>query len=297
MRYDLTVPFARFIAQTGKTYQNIKRYHIAKVYRRDQPSLAKGRMREFYQCDFDIAGTYDSMIPDSEAIMVMVTILDRLNVGKFQVKVNHRKILDGMFQICGVPESLTRQISSAVDKLDKMPWNLVKQEMIEKGLDEDCADKIGVYVKMNGTSELLDKLLLDESFSTNETTLAGLNDLKLLSSFLSAFGISDFIKFDLSLARGLDYYTGVIYEAVVLGGDVGSVASGGRYDNLVGMFSGGATIPCVGISIGVERVYALLAKKELENKSSIVQVYVCGLGSGTLIERMKICKELYFYIT
>ena len=104
----------------NKDIQNFKRYHIAKVYRRDQPSVNKGRMREFYQCDFDIAGTYDSMMPDAEVLVVMATILEKLDVGSFTIKLNHRKILDGMFQVCGVPEPKIRSISSAVDKLDKV---------------------------------------------------------------------------------------------------------------------------------------------------------------------------------
>lgn len=132
---------------------NLKRYHIAKVYRRDNPSVQKGRMREFYQCDFDIAGkSYDLMVPDAEALKVMSEILSTLPVGPFLIKVNHRMLLDGMFEVCGVPADKTRAISSAVDKLDKAPWGEVKKEMVEeKGLDGSVADKIGDYVKLKGT--------------------------------------------------------------------------------------------------------------------------------------------------
>lgn len=118
LRYDLTVPFARYLAMTGT--QNIKRYQVGKVYRRDQPAIAKGRMREFYQCDLDIAGVYDKMIPDAEILRILVEILDKLAMGDYEVKVNHRKILDGMFSECGVPEDKIRAISSSVDKLDKV---------------------------------------------------------------------------------------------------------------------------------------------------------------------------------
>lgn len=150
LRYDLTVPFARYLAM-NRQHQNFKRYQIAKVYRRDNPSVNKGRMREFYQCDFDIAGTYDPMIPDAEVIRVAVEVLESLDIGDFTVKINHRKILDGMFEVCGVPEDKIRSISSAVDKLDKMEWELVKKEMTEeKGLDPVVADRIGEYVKLNG---------------------------------------------------------------------------------------------------------------------------------------------------
>jgi len=119
LRYDLTVPFARWLAMNPQI-TSIKRYHIAKVYRRDQPAMAKGRMREFYQCDFDIAGVYDPMLPDAEILRIAMEILDSLNIGKYTIKTNHRKILDGLFEVCGVPAEKIRQISSAVDKLDKV---------------------------------------------------------------------------------------------------------------------------------------------------------------------------------
>lgn len=156
LRYDLTVPFARFLAMNGKEYQNIKRYHIAKVYRRDQPAMTKGRMREFYQCDFDVAGTYDAMIPDSEILRVLSECLTALDLGEFTIKINHRKILDGIFEVCGVPEDKIRTISSAVDKLDKLPWLEVRKEMTEdKGLDPKTADLIGEYVQLKGKKKRL----------------------------------------------------------------------------------------------------------------------------------------------
>lgn len=133
------------------TIQTIKRYHIAKVYRRDQPAMKKGRMREFYQCDFDIAGVYDPMLPDAEILRITTEILDSLDLGKYTIKINHRKILDGLFEVCGVPAEKIRQISSAVDKLDKMPWEDVRKEMTEeKGLEPEIADKIGQYVNKKG---------------------------------------------------------------------------------------------------------------------------------------------------
>ncbi|KAJ8326121.1 Cytoplasmic and mitochondrial histidine tRNA synthetase [Batrachochytrium dendrobatidis] len=302
LRYDLTVPFARFLAM-NREHQNFKRYHIAKVYRRDQPSVNKGRMREFYQCDFDIAGVYDPMIPDAEAIRVMVEILESLSIGNFSVKMSHRKILDGMFAVCGVPADKTRAISSAVDKLDKMSWNDVRKEMTtEKGLDGAVADRIGEYVKLKGGKELCAILESDSQLSQNKSAMEGVHDMALLFSYLELFGVADKVVFDLSLARGLDYYTGIIYEAVLLGSDdpkietsgVGSIAAGGRYDDLVGMFSGGKKIPCVGVSIGVERVFAILLQKEALSKvkSTHTQVYVIGIG-GLLHERMDIVRELW----
>ena len=145
LRYDLTVPFARYLAMNS--VGNIKRFHIAKVYRRDQPQLSRGRYREFYQCDFDIAGNYAPMVADAEAITIATEILTELPVGKFCVKLNHRVLLDAIFEICGVPPEKFRPICSAVDKLDKAPWEEVRREMVEeKGLDMASADKIGSFV-------------------------------------------------------------------------------------------------------------------------------------------------------
>ncbi|CAG8547956.1 12056_t:CDS:2, partial [Racocetra fulgida] len=233
LRYDLTVPFARFLAMNCSQYPSIKRYQIAKVYRRDQPAMTKGRMREFYQC----------------------------------VKMTE-----------------------------------------EKGLDPDVADRIGEYVKLKGGKELLDKLFLDESLLSNNNAKAGLNDMVLLFKYLEIFGVLDKISFDLSLARGLDYYTGIIYEAVTEQSGppneldettvgVGSIAAGGRYDNLVGMFASNkkGNIPCVGVSIGVERVFSILLQKvALEQvKANEIEVYVMAVADGLLEDRMKICSELW----
>ena len=324
LRYDLTVPFARFLAMNGTTYQNFKRYHIAKVYRRDQPAMTKGRMREFYQCDFDIAGQYERMVPDAEAVRILVEVLDALEIGAYTIKINHRKLLDGIFEVCGVPADKIRPISSAVDKLDKLPWQDVKHEMThEKGLDTMVADAIGEYVKLKGGKELLDILQKDQRLSTNEHARVGLADMELLFKYLDVLNVLNRVSFDLSLARGLDYYTGVIYEAVLqqqpeevtsakLGivtneededasVGLGSIAAGGRYDELVGMFAstGGSKkslqIPCVGLSIGVERVFStILRRTRLEEvKSNHCQVYVMAVGDGLLEERMRICAELW----
>mmetsp|Transcript_15962 Transcript_15962/g.20971 ORF Transcript_15962/g.20971 Transcript_15962/m.20971 type:complete len:276 (-) Transcript_15962:193-1020(-) len=159
LRYDLTVPFARFCAQHN--IKNIKRYHIARVYRRDRPVMSKGRYREFYQCDIDIAGEYESMVPDAECVKIVSEILTKCNLGDFKVKVNHRKILDGIFSVCGVPEELFRPICSAVDKLDKMDWEDVKKEMVQKGISEECADMIGGYVSNKGGKDIVQRLLAD----------------------------------------------------------------------------------------------------------------------------------------
>ncbi|KAG9248886.1 histidyl-tRNA synthetase-like protein [Calycina marina] len=338
LRYDLTVPFARWLAMNQKI-QHIKRYHIAKVYRRDQPAMTKGRMREFYQCDFDIAGQFDSMLPDAEIVRIITEVFDGLGwKGQFTIKLNNRKILDGLFQVCGVPEEKIRTISSAVDKLDKSPWSEVRREMMEdKGLAEDVADKIGEYVVLKGGKGLLSKLNADENLMANESMKAGLEEMGTLFDYLEAFDCLDAISFDLSLARGLDYYTGVIYEVVTDGsaprtvtegenfsakppkksksGDadedrssdpsvgVGSIAAGGRYDKLVGMFSGKKEIPCVGISFGVDRIFSITKAKLEAEKNQVkvrkneVDVYVMAFGgkgfTGLVKERLSVCSQLW----
>uniref|UniRef100_A0A8I3W7Z4 Histidine--tRNA ligase, cytoplasmic n=3 Tax=Callithrix jacchus TaxID=9483 RepID=A0A8I3W7Z4_CALJA len=306
LRYDLTVPFARYLAMNK--LNNIKRYHIAKVYRRDNPAMTRGRYREFYQCDFDIAGNFDPMIPDAECLKIMCEILSSLQIGDFLVKVNDRRILDGMFAICGVPDSKFRTICSSVDKLDKVSWEEVKNEMVgEKGLAPEVADRIGDYVQQHGGVSLVEQLLQDPKLSQNKQALEGLRDLKLLFEYLALFGIDDKISFDLSLARGLDYYTGVIYEAVLLqtpaqAGEeplgVGSVAAGGRYDGLVGMFDPkGRKVPCVGLSIGVERIFSIVEQRleALEEKvrTTETQVLVASAQKKLLEERLKLVSELW----
>jgi histidyl-tRNA synthetase len=300
LRYDLTVPFARFLAM-NKQYRTMKRYHIAKVYRRDQPALTRGRYREFYQCDFDIAGAHmEPMLPDAEVFSVIHNILSALDVGRFVIKCNHRALLDGIFEIAGVPEAKFRPVCSAVDKLDKLPWSAVRTEMCsEKGLEEAVADRIGEFVQLRGGAALIDELLARPEIVSNERASAGLKDLKLLFSFLRLFKIDADVSFDLSLARGLDYYTGVILEAVLIEGkgvEVGSVAGGGRYDNLVGMFSSGTQIPCVGASVGIERLFALVearARAAGTVRTSTVDVFVAAAGGDLFEERMEMLQMLW----
>ncbi|XP_068133906.1 histidine--tRNA ligase, cytoplasmic [Hyperolius riggenbachi] len=312
LRYDLTVPFARYLAMNKIT--NIKRYHIAKVYRRDNPAMTRGRYREFYQCDFDIAGQYDPMIPDAECLKIVHEILSELELGEFLIKVNDRRILDGMFAVCGVPDSKFRTICSSVDKLDKTPWEEVKNEMVgEKGLAPEAADLIGEYVQNNGGLDLIERLLKDPKLSQNKLALEGLNDMKTLFEYLELFGVTDKILFDLSLARGLDYYTGVIYEAVLVQNQaephqqndhteeavsVGSVAGGGRYDGLVGMFDPkGRKVPCVGVSIGIERIFSIMEQKaeasEAKIRTTETQVLVAAAQKKLLEERMKLIAEFW----
>eukprot|EP00577_Skeletonema_sp_RCC1716_P002826 CAMPEP_0113416170 /NCGR_PEP_ID=MMETSP0013_2-20120614/24978_1 /TAXON_ID=2843 ORGANISM="Skeletonema costatum, Strain 1716" /NCGR_SAMPLE_ID=MMETSP0013_2 /ASSEMBLY_ACC=CAM_ASM_000158 /LENGTH=936 /DNA_ID=CAMNT_0000303217 /DNA_START=49 /DNA_END=2859 /DNA_ORIENTATION=+ /assembly_acc=CAM_ASM_000158 len=301
LRYDLTVPFARFLAVNA--VGNIKRFHIGKVYRRDQPQLSKGRYREFYQCDFDIAGVYGRMVPDSECLAVACEILDSLPIGDFGIKLNHRRLLDAILDLCGVPADKFRTICSAVDKLDKEPWSEVRREMVEeKGLSGDVADKIGEFVVLKGKPwDLYNSLMESKRFGNHKGASEAMEDLRILFEYLEAMGKLKFISFDLSLARGLDYYTGVIYEAVCMNGNtqVGSIGGGGRYDTLVSMFQeAGKVTPCVGVSVGIERVFTLMEERlRQEQGGSIKQpnvtVLVASAGDNMLRERMKLTNVLW----
>lgn len=296
LRYDLTVPFARYVAM--KKLKNIKRYQIARVYRRDNISITKGRFREFYQCDIDIAGEYEAMLTDAECIKIVCDILKELGMNNFTVKVNHRKILDGIFEYCGVPESEFRGVCSAVDKLDKEPWETVKQEMVEvKKVDPVVADQIGLHIQKKGVLDLVEELE-NSDLSQNKNIASGLSDVRLLLEYCELYGCLDHVSFDLSLARGLDYYTGPIFEAILVPEgkeeNVGSVAGGGRYDNLVGMFAPkGRSIPCVGVSIGIERIFAIMERRMVNCRTSAVQVLVASGQKGLLRERMKLLNMLW----
>jgi histidyl-tRNA synthetase len=263
--------------------------------------MTKGRFREFYQCDFDIAGeNYERMVPDAEVVKVMEEVLEELDIGKFCIKLNNRKVLDGIFEVAGVREDQFRSISSAVDKLDKVSWKEVKSEMIQKGLTEQTADTIGEYVQISGGPDLVDRLL-SSPLKENTRALEGLEDMRLLFKYMYFFGVkSGNVKFDLSLARGLDYYTGTIIECVAFEGPegVGSVVGGGRYDELVGMF-GNTKIPCVGASLGIERLYSIIEARLAASptrgviKAVPTQVFVAAAGADLLEERMQLCNELW----
>uniref|UniRef100_A0ACD5ZZ30 Uncharacterized protein n=2 Tax=Avena sativa TaxID=4498 RepID=A0ACD5ZZ30_AVESA len=287
LRYDLTVPFARYLAMKNKTA--MRRYQIAKVYRRDNP--ANGRYREFYQCDFDIAGVYEPMEADFEVIKVLTELLDKLDIGMYEIKLNHRKLLDGMLEICGVPSNKFRTVCSSIDKLDKLTLEQVKKELVEeKGVSNETAEKIGSLVETRGPPlQVLTELRKEGSkFIENDWSVVALNELEILFKALEKSNALDRIIFDLSLARGLDYYTGVIYEAVLKDGtQVGSIAAGGRYDNLVGDIVAGKQIPIVGVSLGIDRVFPIMEQQVTERNQVIrtteTEVLVSILGKDLTV--------------
>uniref|UniRef100_A0A0N5AEM4 histidine--tRNA ligase n=1 Tax=Syphacia muris TaxID=451379 RepID=A0A0N5AEM4_9BILA len=321
LRYDLTVPFARYLALNN--IKQMKRYHIGKVYRRDQPVMTRGRYREFYQCDFDIAGKYQvSMEPEAECLKIVNEVLSRLGLGDFEIKLNHRALLEGMFAVSGIDTSLFKTVCSSIDKLDKVPWDEVKEELInEKHLHVDAVDKLEEMVRMREKNssltnfELLDRFLQHEKLSKNEKVQKAVSDLRQLLMHCTVLGIEEAVAFEPALARGLDYYTGTIFETVYkdfsvgLGeissnGEketkthVGTVAAGGRYDNLVELFSTTKQhVPCVGVSFGVERLFSIMELKAQVEESQIRTTSTCVLvGSAQknlLDKRLEICRELW----
>ncbi|PAV85776.1 hypothetical protein WR25_25084 [Diploscapter pachys] len=314
MRYDLTVPFARYLAMTK--VKNIKRYHIAKVYRRDQPNMTRGRYREFYQCDFDIAGQYDLMLPESECLKIVDEVLKKLEIEQFFIHLNHRLLLEGMFEVSGISPKLFKTVCSSVDKLDKSPWAEVENELLkDKGLNPEQTKKLGDLVRFRelnpgvSNEELIKKMRNLPELSGNAKFKKGADELEVLIKYCDLLGV-DSVKFEPSLARGLDYYTGAIYEAVAphamdevvetesgLPAGVGSVAAGGRYDGLVSMFNPKNNVPCCGVSFGIERLFTLVEAK-LKKKSTTIrtkqtEVYVASPQKGMLAERLKLCKQLW----
>jgi len=314
LRYDLTVPFARYLAEKG--LDRLRRFHIARVYRRDTARVNSGRFREFYQCDFDAAGVYEDMVPDSECVKIISEVLGGLGFADFgvdyEVKINHRSLLDGVFGLCGVPADKFRQICSAVDKLDKEVWEIVRNEMLEKGLDEENADVLGRFVSnevtkrdLNAIEKLCQEISRDETAASGKQCEEGIAALRKLNDFIAIMNVPmKNVQFDMSMARGLDYYTGVIYEVVLKKDgklyEVGSVAGGGRYDNLVGMFSKKQKqVPCVGISFGIERLITVL-ENLLKDAGRVLpadmDVFVSSIDAGgfeSLNPRMTLCARLW----
>ncbi|KAE9556509.1 hypothetical protein FO519_000203 [Halicephalobus sp. NKZ332] len=326
MRYDLTVPFARYLAMNK--IQSMKRYQISKVYRRDNPAMTRGRFREFYQCDFDIAGQHEALLPEAECVRIVAEVLTKLDIGTFEIKLNHRQLLEGLMESAGISAKDFKPVASSIDKLDKVPsWDSIAEELTkEKNIDPEAVNRLGTYIcyrqknpKLTN-SEYLEHVLQDPVLNTNPKVTTAVKELEKLSIFMDSFGVSQSVFFDPSLARGLDYYTGVIYEAVVKGftnastGDsggksaeqieennVGSVAAGGRYDNLVAMLLGAkggkSNVPCCGVSFGIERLFAIIQKKLEEVKKPIrtveTDIYIASAQKGMLVSRLKIIRQMW----
>ena len=264
LRYDLTVPFARYVVQ----HQNdisfpFKRFQIQPVWRADRPQ--KGRYREFYQCDVDVIGSR-SQVNELELVQMVDAVFGKLGV-RVGIHINNRKVLTGFAEIAGAPDKVV-DITVAIDKLDKIGLEKVKEEMADKGL---AADGIAVIEQILSLQGSLDEKLAamrglfnggSASGVVSETGLKGLDELEELFGLIAATGISAPVEMDLSLARGLNYYTGAIFEVKALDWEIGSICGGGRYDNLTGIF-GLPDLSGVGISFGADRIYDVLVGLDL----------------------------------
>ena len=295
LRYDLTVPFARYMAVNN--IPSIKRFHIGKVYRRDQPAMNKGRFREFYQCDFDISGNnYGVMVPDAEILKIVVEVLTELNIGTFLIKLNHRLLLDAIIELSDIGSDKFKTVCSSVDKLDKEPWGDVQDELLKKGITKEQCTKLHSYVLLKDSPwNLLKVLKENQTLLKNTKGAQAVKEFEVLFEYLDIFEVTPHVSFDLSLARGLDYYTGLIYEVILTDRNIGSISGGGRYDELVGMFSG-RQIPSVGVSFGVERIFSILEenyKKDLTIRESETEVLVASIGKNMTKDRLRLVNELW----
>ncbi len=290
LRYDLTVPFARFVVQ----HQNelsfpFKRYQIQPVWRADRPQ--HGRYQEFYQCDADVVGS-DSLLFEVDFMQIFDQVLTKLGIPGFTIKINNRKILSGIAEVSGESDKLI-DITVAIDKLDKIGEEGVIKELVEKGVSEKAIAIISPLFKVAGSNE--ERLAQMKSFlSSSEVGLKGIEELEFVLENTKALGLERAeVEFDVTLARGLNYYTGAIFEVKVHDVKMGSICGGGRYDDLTGLF-GLSGMSGVGISFGADRIYDVLNELKLypEGTDAGLTVLFANFGEKESQYCMKLCKEL-----
>ncbi len=275
LRYDLTVPFARFIVQ----HQNeltfpFKRYQMQPVWRADRPQ--KGRYREFYQCDVDIIGS-DSMINEAELVEIADEVFRKFGID-IVLKINNRKILFGIADIIGASDKVV-DLCTALDKLDKIGKENVCAEILERGISQEAVNKLVPFFDIAGKSNEEILSILKKLLATSETGMLGISETEKLLEYVGKMGVSANIELDITLARGLNYYTGAIFEAKAQGVAMGSILGGGRYDNLTGIF-GLKNMSGVGVSFGAERIYDVLNELDLFPKQILTPITAIFLNFG-----------------
>ena len=288
LRYDLTVPFARFVVQ----HQNeiafpFKRYQIQPVWRADRPQ--KGRYREFYQCDVDVIGS-KSLLSELELVQMVDEVFGRFGV-RVCIKINNRKILAGLAEVSGQPERLV-DITVAIDKIDKIGLDAVKAELFEKGLTPEAVALIEPVLTLTGTTA--EKIArMRTLLAASETGCKGLDEVETLFGLIDKAGISQPVELDLSLARGLNYYTGAIFEVKALDWAIGSICGGGRYDDLTGIF-GLPNTSGVGISFGADRIYDVLSGLNLfpKNAAAAAAVLFTNMGEAEVAYTIPVAASL-----
>lgn len=273
LRYDLTVPFARYVVQHREELQMpFKRYQIQPVWRADRPQ--KGRYREFYQCDADVVGS-DSLLNEVELVEIMQEVFSCFGI-RVCIKINNRKILTGIAEVIGALDKIV-DITVAIDKLDKIGLDGVNEELRSGGLDETAIEKLQPIIKLSGTNA--EKMqTMRQVLATSDTGLKGVEEVEFVLRTLSAEEQEN-VEFDLTLARGLNYYTGCIFEVKALDVQIGSITGGGRYDNLTGIF-GMSGLSGVGISFGADRIYDVLNQLDLYPKDAVQGVRLLFINFG-----------------
>jgi histidyl-tRNA synthetase len=289
LRYDLTVPFARYVVQhREEIIFPFKRYQVQPVWRADRPQ--KGRYREFYQCDVDVIGS-DSLLNEYELVRIIEEVFSRLGIS-ILIKLNNRKVLSGIAEYIGEGGKIT-DITVAIDKLEKIGIDAVNNELREKGISQAGIEKLQPVLALKGTSE--EKLTgLEKVLSGSETGMNGIAELRKLFSYIELDKLRGTVELDLTLARGLNYYTGAIIEVKSTDVAIGSVCGGGRYDNLTGVF-GMNGVSGVGISFGADRIFDVMTQLDLfgKIKSSSTDVLILNFGEEEVKFGIKILKELY----
>jgi len=274
LRYDLTVPFARFVVQHRNEISfPFKRYQIQPVWRADRPQ--KGRYREFYQCDGDVVGS-DSLINEVELIQIMDEVFHRFGI-RVCIKMNNRKILSGIAEILGAADKIV-DITVAIDKLDKIGLEKVNEELREKGLSEEAISKLQPVIMLSGTNR--EKIAsLKNVLAASETGLKGIAEMEFILDRIEKLALRAELELDLTLARGLNYYTGAIFEVKALDVQIGSITGGGRYDNLTGVF-GMEGVSGVGISFGADRIFDVLNQLDLYPKDALQTTQLLFVNFG-----------------
>ena len=274
LRYDLTVPFARYVVMHRDELQlPFKRYQIQPVWRADRPQ--KGRYREFYQCDADVVGS-DSLINEVELMQIVDTVFTRFGV-RVCIKINNRKILSGIAETIGEADKIV-DITVAIDKLDKIGLDNVNEELRNDGISEEAISKLQPIISLSGTND--EKLnVIAEVLKDSEIGLKGVEETRFILDTLKSCGLNNEIELDLTLARGLNYYTGAIFEVKALDVQIGSITGGGRYDNLTGIF-GMPGLSGVGISFGADRIYDVLNSLDLYPKDAVNATQLLFINFG-----------------
>lgn len=274
LRYDLTVPFARYVVMHRDEISfPFKRYQIQPVWRADRPQ--KGRYREFYQCDADVVGS-DSLLNEVELMQIIDQVFTRFGI-RVCIKINNRKILSGIAEIIGESDKIV-DITVAIDKLDKIGLENVNKELSEKGISDEAIAKLQPIILLSGTN--VEKLAtLKDVLTGSETGLKGVEESEFILTALRVLGLKNEIELDLTLARGLNYYTGAIFEVKALDVQIGSITGGGRYDNLTGVF-GMAGVSGVGISFGADRIFDVLNQLELYPKEAVNSTQLLFVNFG-----------------